>query len=444
MRPHLDPSHLLTRFCAGFRPRLERKLGLEYEMVGVLVENGRAVPYQGSESSVVNVLRQLRDKRGWRGVGDEPLLELVRHGSRVTLEPGAQIELSGRPHARLADAESELAGYLAELRGVSDELGIEWLPVGMQPITTPDEITIIPKERYRVMTAYLPTRGELALWMMRVTAGMQLNLDVQSSEEAASMLRLALALGPVFTALFANSPLAGGEPNGWMSRRARIWRETDPDRCGLPESCLDPSATICEYGDWAMDAPMFFVQREDGLHDMAGEDFRAFMEHGARGLEPRIEDWDLHLSTLFPESRLKSYLELRCVDANRFEMAMAFSALAAGVFYASDPLRTRAWQLVEGWHYDQRIAFLEDVARSGLQARAPSGATALQMADQLVSIADEGLEEFDPEARSYLDPVRAVVASGKPPAQALLDLWKGDWQSSREGLIRHLTANEPR
>ncbi|NJN64952.1 MAG: hypothetical protein HC882_08800, partial [Acidobacteria bacterium] len=358
----------MTRFCAGFRKRRERMVGLEYELLGVDRETGRAVPYAGGDASVAHVLARLRDQFGWRQVGEggggssygaPRLADHARTGR-------ADVELSGRPHVRLADAEVELRGFVRELREVSTPLGIAWLALGTQPITKPDELAIIPKSRYRIMTSYLPRRGSLALWMMRCTAGAQVNLDVESSGEAADMLRLSLWISPVLTAMFANSPVSAGSPNGWMSRRARIWRETDPDRCGLPPRNLEPDGGVRDYADWAMDAPMFFVDRDEDLVDMSGVSFRTFMEVGARGQEPRIEDWDLHLTTVFPEVRLKSYLEFRSIDSNRLELVMGFAALCAGIIYGGEAVHARLTGPLTGWSYDERIAFLEACAREGL------------------------------------------------------------------------------
>lgn len=444
MAAPLEPEILLARFCAGFRPRRERLVGLEYELVGVDAETGTAVPYDGAERSVVHVLRTFADRYGWRAVGEEPLLELARAGSRITLEPGAQIELSGRPHARLRDAEKELAGFVWQLIEVSEPLGILWLPMGQQPLTTPEQMTVIPKPRYGVMTRYLPQRGRLAIWMMRVTAGVQVNLDVESAEEAAALLRLSLWASPILTALFANSPLTAGRPNGWLSHRARIWQEVDPDRCGFPAASLAREATIEDYARWVMEAPMFFIERGGELEDLSGVPFRAFMEEGARGHAPRVEDWDLHLTTMFPEVRLKTYLELRSADSNRLELAMGYAALGAGLVYGGETIHRRLEDLLGGWSYDERIRLLEDCARRGLEASAPRGEPVADLAAELVALADAGLEAYDPSARGYLDPVHEIVRRRRPPACDVLELWRGDWRSSAEAFATMARRNPTR
>ncbi|GAB4223411.1 MAG: glutamate--cysteine ligase [Acidobacteriota bacterium] len=434
-----DESHLLARFCAGFRPRRERLVGLEYELLPIDPDSGHAIPYDdpGGGPSVRRVLERMRDEHGWRQVGGDPPLELARHGSRITLEPGAQIELSARPHARLADAEQELAEYLAELREVSEPIGVAWLAMGTQPLSTPDEVPVIPKPRYRIMTAYLPTRGALALWMMRTTAGAQVNLDVESPEQAADMLRLGLWAAPAFNALFANSPLAAGNPAGNLSHRGRIWREVDPDRCGLPEPSCAENATVADYAGWVMDAPMFFVQRDGELIDMAGVPFREFLARGARGVSPRFEDWDLHLTTVFPEARLKSYLELRSVDGNRLDAVMGFAALAAGLVYGGPEVSAAALDLFRGWSYAERVRLLEDAARDALEARTPAGDELGAVAEELLALARRGLASFDPSAAAYLDPLVDRARGRRPPARDALDAWHGDWETSRNALLAH-------
>ena len=315
MRHAASVADLHDHFRNSFQRLSERVIGVEYELLGVLTDSGRALPYEGAEPCMVQVLDGLCRKYGWHPVGGEPMLELRREGTRVTLEPGSQLELSLRPHRHVEGIRTELAEWLAELRDVAQPLGACFVPLGTQPVSVPEEIRIIPKERYRIMNAYLPTRGRLARWMMRATAGMQVNLDMESAEAAVRGLRLALCAGSVLTALFANSGMSEGGPNGWHSRRGRIWLEVDDERCGIPERLVSPDVTPEDYVEWALDAGMFFIVREDRLVDMTGVSFRQFVTEGARGHEASLADWETHLTTLFPESRLKHHLELRYADS---------------------------------------------------------------------------------------------------------------------------------
>lgn len=410
-------------------PEGQRLIGLEYERLGVLAESGTALPYEG-ERSVVAVLQALVRDRGWHPVGGPPLIELSRDDSRLTLEPGGQLELSARPHATLAGAEKELQTFLGELREVSTPRGILWLPLGLQPLSVPEEIPWLPKERYRIMSGYLPRRGRLAPWMMKTTAGMQVNLDLDGAEDAARQLRLALSVGSIVTALFANSPFTAGSENGWASRRARIWMEVDDERCGFPEGSLRQDATVRAYVDWALAAGMFFVEREGSLLDLTGLPFSRYLEEGAGDLRATAEDWDLHLTTLFPEARLRGYLEVRGSDANPVDRALAHAALWAGLVYGGEEVSREALALTAGWSLSERLHFHREAARHGLGAVARDGRDAAGLARELLALAARGLEATRPAERLYLVPAEKLAEAGRSPADELREAWRGRWQGS--------------
>jgi glutamate--cysteine ligase len=441
MRHFVTVEDLHGHFRNSFQRLSERVIGVEYELLGVLTESGRALPYDGAEPCMVEVLDGLCRKYGWHPVGGEPMLELRREGTRVTLEPGSQLELSLRPHRGIEGIRTELAEWLAELRDVARPLGACFVPLGTQPVSTPDDIEIIPKERYRIMNAYLPTRGSLARWMMRGTAGMQVNLDMETAEDAVRALRLALCTGSVLTALFANSSISEGGPNGWHSRRARIWLEVDDDRCGLPERLVSPDVTPEDYVEWALDAGMFFISREDRLIDMTGITFRQFVTEGARGQRASLADWETHLTTLFPESRLKHYLELRCADSNAPTLALGFAALAEGLFYGGPGILDGLERLVGAWSYGERSRFHEDCARHGLGAIAPSGKTAEELAVEVVALAGRGLDEVAPHDRAFLTPVEELARAGRSPAGEALERWRSDWRGSPAEMARSRTIS---
>lgn len=417
------------------------QVGLECERLGVFEESGAAVPFSGTRS-VSAVLEGLRDRFDWQPVGGPPLLELERRGSRLTLEPGAQVELSGRTNLGLHQARAELAAFLRELRKVSVPLGILWLPLGLQPLSLPEEIPWIPKDRYRVMARYLPTRGRLAPWMMKATAGMQVNLDIRDPEDAALKLRLALRLGSVITALFANSPLSAGSENGWASRRSRIWMEVDPERCGLPEACLRPESTLQDYAAWALEAGMFFVERERKLIDLTGHTFRSFLEEGAREHHPTPEDWHLHLTTLFPEARLKGYLELRGTDSNRLDLTMAHAAFWTGIVYGDAEVKKHALDLSGVWSHADRLRFHRDCARHGLAAVSPDGRTAAEMARELIALSAGSLERTRSEERLLLGPAEEMAERGRSPADELRDAWRGRWRGSVVKMAAELAEHD--
>jgi glutamate--cysteine ligase len=441
MRHAVTEADLLVHFRNSFQRLSERMIGVEYELLGVVTDTGEALPYEGSEPCMVQVLDGLCRQYGWHPVGGEPLLELRREGTRVTLEPGAQLELSLKPHRTLEGVRTELAEWLAELREVARPLGACFVPLGTQPLSTPDDIRIIPKERYRVMNNYLPTRGRLARWMMRATAGMQVNLDMETAESAVRSLRLALGAGSIVTALFANSSISEGAPNGWQSRRARIWLEVDDARCGLPERLMQPGVTPEDYVQWALDAGMFFIERDDQLLDMTGLSFRQFVEHGARGHQATLADWETHLTTLFPETRLKHYLELRCADSNHPTLALGFAALGEGLFYGGKEVLDELEALVGAWSHPDRMQLHEDCARLGLDARAPDGASVADLARRIVSLASLGLERSSPDDRAYLAPVEDLARSGRSPASRSLDRWRGEWNGSVAAMARSRTIS---
>jgi glutamate--cysteine ligase len=275
--------------------------------------------------------------------------------------------------------------------------------------------------------------------MMKASAGMQVNLDVADAAGAARTLRLALSVSSVATALFAKSPLSEGRDNGWASRRARIWTEVDPDRCGIPESLLDPGADLRDYVDWALDAGMFFIERGQHLVDMTGVSFRRFLDEGAAGNRATLADWDLHLTTLFPEARLKPYLEIRGSDSNGLDRMMACAALWKGLVYGGDDVQGEVVALTSGWTRAERIAFHEDCARRGLRAAAPGGRSARELAAELLVLAETGLIGADAgDDCALLEPARELVDAGRSPAEEVLEAWRGPWQRSVVAAARGL------
>jgi glutamate--cysteine ligase len=441
MRHAVTVADLHAHFRNSFQRLSERVIGVEYELLGVLTDSGRALPYDGSDPCMVQVFDGLCRKYGWHPVGGEPMLELRREGTRVTLEPGAQLELSLRPHRSIEGIRTELAEWLAELRDVARPLGACFVPLGTHPVSSPEEIVIIPKERYRIMNNYLPTRGGLARWMMRATAGMQVNLDMETPEDAMRGLRLSLCMGSVLTALFANSPISEGGPNGWHSRRGRIWLEVDDERCGLPERLLSPEVAPEDYVEWALDAGMFFISREDRLIDMTGVTFREFVEEGARGHQATLADWETHLTTLFPESRLKHYLELRCADSSSPTLALGFAALAEGLLYGGQEILDELEAHVGGWTYADRMRFHEECLRSGLAAIAPSGRSASELAIEITALAARGLEAMAPHDRAFLIPVEELARNGRSPAAESLERWRSVWNGSPAEMVRSRTIS---
>lgn len=418
----LDLLALRTDFVEGFGSTSQR-VGLEFELLPLDPATGGQVPYDGGRS-VQAVLHWLAATRGWTVVGSEPLLELERNGARLTLEPGAQVELSGAPQDSIRAVAAELAAFVDDIREASRTFGISFLPIGLTPQSHPDQIVVIPKERYRIMTRYLKQQGADAWWMMRATAGMQVNLDAADAAAAARLLRLLLRASPILTALFANSPVAEGCNSGWLSRREQIWLAVDPARCGYPPLSINPAATLDDYIEWALEAPMFFVMRDGHLVDMTGKSFRQFVERGAHGEIARMEDWHLHITTLFPEVRLKRYLEMRCIDSNRPDLALSLAALSSGLAYGGAEVWDLAESVVGTWDLHAHRLFHLECMRVGASAIAPDGRTAGTIAQELLAVARRGLMNWNRSDLEFLEPAEALAASGRAPAHEVLSAFE--------------------
>jgi glutamate--cysteine ligase len=437
---------LSTYFEEGSKPRDRWGLGLEYERVGVFRDSGQAVPYEGA-ASVETILTTLTTERGWEAKREgDRILGAEKSGSRVTLEPGGQLELSGAVHRSLSGLKDELAAFLAEIDASSRPHGVAWLGLGLQPITPLAEIAFIPKVRYAIMRDYLPRRGSRAHVMMKQTACIQVNLDYSGEADAADKMRTAMGVSPLITALFANSPLTEGSLNGMMSYRAWAWRDTDPDRCGLLPFVFKDGAGFGDYLDYALDVPMFFVVR-DGLYKPAnGMSFRKFIRKGFDGARATVADFETHLTTLFPEVRLKTYLEVRGADSGDPASCLALAALWKGLLY-DGASRRRAWELVKGMTFRERNALLDEVCRLGPQAKVPGakggqGGTlrARDLLLELVRLARQGLNNQGvPEEASFLDLLdRRLGGEGGCPAARLAADWEGAMQKDPRRLVEAL------
>ena len=373
---------------------------------------GRSLPYHGTPG-IERVLRYLSERYRWSEVTEKgKLIALTRGGQSITLEPGGQFEMSGAAVPRLADVKKELDEHVAELCAAEADLGIrvEWH--GLNPYQTPDEVNWMPKGRYDIMRRYLPTRGDLALWMMGLTCTVQANLDTVDEVDFARKLRTASGIGALVTSLFANSPAAADHLTGYKSYRAHVWTRVDPDRCGLPRFVFERDAGYEDYVDWAVQVPMFFVVRDGAYIDISGRwTFGDLMAGRVSGVEATLDDWKLHISTLFPEVRARPYLEFRSSDVGPPEMILACPALWRGVL-ATTATTDAAWDLVKRWNYDQRLEALDGAAREALQYPRPDGrGTFHDLCRELVAIARDGLAEAG-ELVEALAPLEQIVRDG--------------------------------
>lgn len=444
-RPIEDVEQLTEYFREGETAREDWRVGTEHEKIGLYAQSLRPVPYEG-ERGIRALLAGMSSRFGWKPLLDAgKLVGLERDGSTITLEPGGQLELSGAPVASIHETAREFREHISLVTQVSEPLGIVWLGLGAHPIAPLDELPHMPRERHEIMREYLQKRDSLGLQMMHSTAGVQANFDFSSEADAARKLRLALAASPISSALFANSSFSLGRPNGFESWRAWIWRHTDNDRWSLLpfafEEGFGAGTAYRAYTEWALDVPMFLIVRDGHSLPAHGQTFRAYMTRGHEGLRASLADWNVHLTTLFPEVRLKRVLETRGTDAVPGAAVCALPALWKGLLY--DELALEAGlERVRSWTHTQVHALHGEVARIGLQAQAPD-ASVLEVARDLVALSRAGLRRQavrDAAGRDesiYLEPLEEIVANGRSPARELLERWNGPWQKDVSKLIEY-------
>jgi glutamate--cysteine ligase len=425
--PPLSIDDLVAYFRSGAKDRTSFRIGIEQEKIAVR-DDGRPVLYEG-ETGLAEVLARLQG-RGFKATAEDGhTIALARDGDRITMEPGGQLELSGGALVTATDCAVALDAHVREVAEVARPLGIHFIGTGARPFGTTDDIAWLPKRRYVVMRDYFPKYGRdsrLAHEMMKMTATVQANFDFTSEDDAVDKIRTAYGITSIITALFAASPIAAGRPSGFKSYRAAIWLETDADRCGLLPFVFKPGFRFRDYVDWALDVPMFFVVR-DGVYRPADKmTFRRFLTDGWQGLRATIVDWEVHLSTLFPEVRLKRYIEVRGADAGPMPMARGLGALWRGIL--EDPeARRAAYSLVADHAFEEREALRREVPRTALAARLGRHSVR-ELAVELCEIAATGLARLplaSDDAR-LLGPLLAYATAGRTPADDLLD----DFQST--------------
>ncbi len=444
-RPVESVRDLVDFFRAGEKPRAQWRLGMEHENLGLYEASFEPVPFDG-ERGIEAVLERYARQDGWKRVVESGrLIALDRDGKSITLEPGGQLELSGRPWATAVDAAREFREHLATLRRVSEPAGIAWLALGMQPLHDTARAPRIPKERYHIMREYLPAHGAMALDMMHVTASVQVSFDFSDEDDMRSKLRTALACGPIVSAIYANSSLVAGRPSGYVSKRMAVWRHTDPARCGPIPFVFEPDFGYARYAEWALDVPMFFILRGERYLPMRGVTFRSFLRDGHAGERATLADWNRHLTTVFPDVRMKRVIEVRGADSCAADLACSVPALWKGLLYDT-AAREAAFALLGGWSAAEREQAYDAVSRRGLAAEA-GGRKVVDLARELLDLARDGLAAAGSAAgaeagaaddeRALLEPVAAQLALGRSPGQVLLDEWEGALGHAPDRLIRY-------
>ena len=433
----IESRHQLAEYLeAGCKPKDQWRIGTEHEKFGYCKDTLAPLPYEG-ERSINAVLAGLRDGFGWSPVEEAGhLIGLEKDGANVSLEPGGQLELSGAPLETIHETCDEVNDHLAQVKAVADKIGVGFIGLGAAPHWRHDEMPLMPKGRYKLMDGYMQKVGDLGTQMMRRTCTVQVNLDFASEADMVQKLRVALALQPVATALFANSPLLEGKPNGHKSWRSRIWRDLDADRTGMLPFVFEDGFGFDRWVDYALDVPMYFVYRDGTYIDALGQSFRDFLKGDLPALPgetPTMSDWADHLTTLFPEARLKKFIEMRGADGGPWRRLCALPAFWVGLTYDQASLDA-AWDLAKGWDAETREALRVAASVDGLQAKA-GGVEMLEVARLCVDIAEAGLKAraragaggMIPDETHFLNALKESVESGVVPADELLARYEGAW-----------------
>ena len=421
----------------GSKPPADWRIGTEHEKFGFRRADLAPLPY-GGDSGIAAMLKGLM-RFGWEGVFEgETLVGLTQNGAHgtasVSLEPGGQFELSGAPLTSLHETCHEVNTHLAQVATVADEIGAGFLGLGFSPKWTLAETPVMPKGRYAIMRNYMPKVGTHGLDMMFRTCTVQVNLDFASEADMVKKMRVGLALQPIATALFANSPFTEGKPNGYLSYRARVWHDVDPDRSGLLPFVFEQGFGFERYVDYALDVPMYFLYRGGRYIDMTRWTFRQFLEgkaEAAKGERATLSDWADHLTTIFPDVRLKKFIEMRGADGGPWRRLCALPALWVGLLYDGAALDA-AWDLVKDWTVEEREALRREVPRTALSTPFRSR-TVRDVARDVLAIAHQGLKarafkgKIDGDETAYLDELKAIVDRGETAAEELLARFNGPW-----------------
>lgn len=432
--PIENREELLSVFAGGEKPADQWLIGTEHEKF-VYCRGDYHAPSYDEPGGIRDLLLALTEF-GWEPIEENGKVIAMRGADgTVSLEPAGQLELSGAALDNLHETCAETGRHLEQVKAIGAKTGKGFLGLGMWPDKSRAELPIMPKGRYGIMLDYMPKKGSLGLDMMLRTCTIQTNLDYASEADMAQKFRVALALQPLGTALFANSPFTEGKPNGYLSYRSHIWSDTDPDRTGMLPFVFEDGFGYERYADYALDVPMYFVYRDGKYLDASGLDFRDFLNGELPilpGEKPTLEDWNDHLSTIFPEVRLKSFLEMRGSDGGPWNRICALPALWVGLLYDQGALDA-AWDMVKGWTLEEREALRGGVPKLGLKAPVPGGRSLGDIAPEILDIATAGLSargrlngSGDNES-GFLDPLREIVASGKTPAERLLERYHGAW-----------------
>lgn len=422
--------------ASGCKPKEEWRVGTEHEKFGYCKDSLNPLPYDGPRS-ILAVLEGLRDRYGWAPVTEsDKLIGLTKDGANVSLEPGGQLELSGAPLETIHQTCDEVNTHLREVKSIADEIGVGFIGLGAAPHWPHEQMPVMPKGRYKLMTDYMDRVGTMGKTMMYRTCTVQVNLDFGSEADMVQKLRVALALQPVATALFANSPFLEGKPNNHKSWRSRVWRDLDADRTGMLPFVFEDGFGFERWVDYALDVPMYFVYRDGKYINALGQSFRDFLKGqlpALPGETPTLSDWADHLTTIFPEARIKKFIEMRGADGGPWRRLCALPAFWVGLTYDQSALDA-AYDLVKGFDEETRNALRVAASEQGLQAQV-GDINMRELAKQVVAISESGLKAraragsggLVPDETHFLNALKESLETGQTPADELLEKYHGDW-----------------
>jgi glutamate--cysteine ligase len=429
-------AQLAEYLQAGCKPPEDWRIGTEHEKFGYRLADHLPLPYEG-DCSVLAMLSGLRDRFGWAPVEEAgKLIGLTKNGANVSLEPGGQLELSGAPLRTLHETCDEVNAHLREVKTLADEIGAGFLGLGAAPEWTEGQMPVMPKGRYALMTRYMRQVGSHGTQMMYRTCTIQVNLDFESEADMVQKFRVGLALQPVATALFACSPFFEGKVNGWQSWRARIWQDTDPARTGMLPFVFEDGMGFERYVDYALDVPMYFVYRDGAYIDALGQSFRDFLDGrlpALPGEKPTLSDWADHLTTLFPEVRIKRFMEMRGADGGPWRRICALPAFWTGLLYDRAALEA-AWDICKGWTAEDRDRLRHDAGKLGLRARV-AGRPLVEVAREILAVSGAGLAArarpgaggLIADETHFLNALHEIAETAATPADELLARYEGAW-----------------
>ena len=429
-------EQLAEYLAAGCKPREDWRIGTEHEKFGYCRDTQRPLPYAG-ERSILAILEGLRDGHGWAPLEEGGnLIGLTKDGANISLEPGGQLELSGAPLETIHETCDEVNAHLADVKDIADRIGVGFIGLGAAPEWTHEDMPMMPKGRYKLMDSYMQKVGTMGRVMMRRTCTVQVNLDFSSEADMVKKMRVAIAMQPIATALFSNSPFFEGKPNGHKSWRARVWRDLDAARTGMVPFVFDEGFGFDRWVEYALDVPMYFVYRDGEYIDALGQSFRDFLKGelpALPGETPTLSDWADHLTTLFPEARVKKFIEMRGADGGPWRRLCALPAFWVGLTYDQTALDA-AWDMVKGWDAETREALRVAASLDGMAAKV-GNLSMIDLAREAVAISEAGLKArarpgaggLIPDETHFLNALKDSIETGHSPADELLACYNGAW-----------------